>query len=48
MLSRRPSRVSQVIAPDISRDMAPDRIRRHPAYLDAVESIWQGLKQYVD
>jgi NitT/TauT family transport system ATP-binding protein len=48
LLSRRPSRVSQIIAPDIARDMAPDRIRRHPAYLDAVESIWQGLKQYVD
>jgi NitT/TauT family transport system ATP-binding protein len=48
LLSRRPSRVSQIIAPDIPRDMAPDRIRRHSAYLDTVETIWQGLKRYLD
>jgi len=48
LLSRRPSRVSRIIAPDMPRDIAPDRIRRHPAYLDTVEEIWQGLKQYLD
>ena len=48
LLSRRPSRVSAIIEPDIPRDVAPDRIRRHPAYLDTVEEIWQGLKQYLD
>ncbi len=48
LLSRRPSRVSAIIEPDIPRDVSPDRIRRHPAYLDTVEEIWQGLKQYLD
>jgi NitT/TauT family transport system ATP-binding protein len=48
LLSRRPSRVSQIIEPDIPRDGDPEAIRRHPAYLDTVEAIWHGLKQYVD
>jgi NitT/TauT family transport system ATP-binding protein len=48
LLSRRPGRVTSVIAPAIPRDAAPDQIRRHPAYLDTVETIWQGLKQYLD
>jgi NitT/TauT family transport system ATP-binding protein len=48
LLSRRPSRVSSVIEPDIPRDQDPDKIRRSAAYLDAVETIWQGLKQYLD
>jgi len=48
LLSRRPSRVSQIIEPDIPRDGDPDRIRRNAAYLDTVEAIWQGLKQYVE
>jgi NitT/TauT family transport system ATP-binding protein len=48
LLSRRPSRVSRIIEPAIPRDGDPDAIRRHPAYLDAVEEIWSGLKQYVE
>ncbi len=48
LLSRRPSRVSEIIEPDIQRGDDPDAIRRHPAYLDTVESIWQGLKRYLD
>jgi NitT/TauT family transport system ATP-binding protein len=48
LLSRRPSRVSQIIEPDIPRDGDPERIRRHPSYLDTVETIWDGLKQYVE
>ncbi|MGQ0677811.1 MAG: ABC transporter ATP-binding protein [Rhodospirillales bacterium] len=48
LLSRRPSRVSSIVEPDIRRDVAPDAIRRHPAYLDTVEAIWRGLKQYLD
>jgi len=47
LMSRRPSRVSSVIEPDIPRDGDPEGIRRNPAYLDTVETIWQGLKQYV-
>ncbi|MBM3540067.1 MAG: ABC transporter ATP-binding protein, partial [Alphaproteobacteria bacterium] len=48
LLSRRPSRVMRIIEPDIPRDVSPDQIRRNTAYLDTVESIWQGLKQYLD
>jgi len=48
LLSPRPGRVAKVVAPDIPRDVAPDQIRRHPTYLDTVEAIWQGLKQYVE
>jgi NitT/TauT family transport system ATP-binding protein len=48
LLSRRPSRVSRIIEPDIPRDGDPERIRRHPSYLDTVETIWDGLKQYVE
>lgn len=48
LLSRRPSRVADIIAPDIPRDVDPDAIRRHSTYLDTVESIWQSLKKYLD
>lgn len=48
LLSRRPSRVSSIVEPKIDRGTDPDKIRRDPAYLDAVEGIWQGLKQYLD
>jgi NitT/TauT family transport system ATP-binding protein len=48
LLSRRPSRVSQIIEPDIPRGGDPERIRRHSTYLDTVETIWNGLKQYVE
>ncbi|MBL8697792.1 MAG: ABC transporter ATP-binding protein [Alphaproteobacteria bacterium] len=48
ILSRRPSRVSAIVEPRIPRGGDPELIRRHPAYLDAVESIWQGLKKYLD
>jgi NitT/TauT family transport system ATP-binding protein len=48
LLSRRPSRISAIIEPQISREGDPEKIRRHPAYLDAVENIWQTLKHYLD
>ena len=48
LLSRRPGRVSQVIAPHIDRSGSPDEIRRDRAYLNTVEEIWQGLRQFVD
>jgi NitT/TauT family transport system ATP-binding protein len=48
LLSPRPGRISQVIEPDISREGDPDAIRRHPVYLDTVDAIWQGLKQYLE
>jgi NitT/TauT family transport system ATP-binding protein len=47
LLSRRPGQVSQVIEPRIDRGGSPDDIRRDRAYLDTVEEIWQGLRQYV-
>jgi NitT/TauT family transport system ATP-binding protein len=48
LLSGRPGRVNQIVEPRIPRDGDPERIRRHPVYLDTVEAIWQGLKQYLD
>ena len=48
LLSRRPSRVAQIIDPRIDRTASPDAIRRDQGYLDTVEEIWQGLKHYVD
>jgi len=48
LLSPRPGRVSQIIEPEIDRSGDPDRIHRDQRYLDTVEEIWQGLKQYVE
>ena len=48
LLSRRPGRVSQVIEPQIDRGASPEDIRRDRHYLDTVEEIWRGLRQYVD
>jgi NitT/TauT family transport system ATP-binding protein len=48
LLSRRPSTVSEIVEPDIPRAGDPDQIRRNSAYIDTVESIWQGLKRYLD
>jgi NitT/TauT family transport system ATP-binding protein len=47
LLSPRPGRVSRILTPDIGRDKDPDAIRRDQRYLDAVDEIWQILKQYV-
>ncbi len=48
LLHRRPSRVHAIIEPNIVRDVDPEQIRRQAGYLDAVENIWQSLKQYLD
>ena len=48
LLSPRPGRVSQIIEPDIDRSGDPDKIHRDRHYLDTVQEIWQGLKQYVE
>jgi NitT/TauT family transport system ATP-binding protein len=48
LLSPRPGRISAIIEPDLPRTLSPDQIRREPIYLDTVESIWQGLRQYVE
>lgn len=48
LLSRRPGEVQRVIEPKISRDTTPDEMRRDPVYLDTVEEIWQGLRNYTD
>ena len=48
LLLPRPSRVSEIIKPDIDRTISPDAIRRDPVYLDIVERIWQGLRTYVE
>jgi NitT/TauT family transport system ATP-binding protein len=48
LLSKRPSRVSAIVTSFFNRSAAPEKIRRNPHYLDTVESIWQGLKRYLD
>jgi NitT/TauT family transport system ATP-binding protein len=48
LLSKRPSRVSEIITPAIDRSGDPEQIRRSQAYLDTVETIWQGLKRYLE
>ncbi|MGH6815850.1 MAG: ABC transporter ATP-binding protein [Hyphomicrobiaceae bacterium] len=48
LLSPRPGRVAQIIDVAVPRSADADAIRRHPVYLDTVESIWRGLKLYVE
>lgn len=48
LLSPRPGRISRVVEPDLDRSGNPDEIRRDRRYLDAVEEIWHGLRQYVE
>jgi NitT/TauT family transport system ATP-binding protein len=47
LLSQRPGIVSKTIRPKIEHSKTPDEIRRDKNYLDAVDEIWQILKQYV-
>lgn len=48
LLSPRPGSVSRIARPNIERaGRNPDEIRRDKNYLDAVDEIWQILKQYV-
>jgi NitT/TauT family transport system ATP-binding protein len=47
LLSRRPGRVSRIIEPRIDRSGTAEEIRRDKRYLDTVEEIWQGLRQYI-
>jgi NitT/TauT family transport system ATP-binding protein len=48
LLSPRPGRISQIIEPEIDRTGDPERIHRDKHYLDTVDEIWRGLKQYVE
>ncbi|MEP4031040.1 ABC transporter ATP-binding protein [Roseibium polysiphoniae] len=48
LLLARPSRVSEIIKPDIDRSISPDALRRDPVYLDTVERIWSSLRSYVE
>ncbi|MDX3924457.1 MAG: ABC transporter ATP-binding protein [Shinella sp.] len=48
LLSPRPGRISRIIDPMTDRTASPDEIRRDPRYLDVVEEIWQGLRQYAE
>ncbi|MCJ8340533.1 MAG: ABC transporter ATP-binding protein [Pseudomonadales bacterium] len=48
LLLPRPSRVSEIIRPDICRELGPDAMRRDSAYLDTVEQIWSSLRSYVE
>ena len=48
LLSPRPGTVYRIIHPNVDRgSKSPDEIRRDKNYLDAVDEIWQVLKQYL-
>jgi NitT/TauT family transport system ATP-binding protein len=48
ILTRGPSRVSNVIRPGVDRSGGSDSIRRSQAYLDWVEKIWHDLQGYLE
>jgi NitT/TauT family transport system ATP-binding protein len=48
IMTRGPGRVSKVVRPRIERTGSADEIRRSPAYLDCVESIWRELRGYLE
>ena len=48
LLSPRPGRLSDIIEPDIPRNVDPDRLRRDSGYLDTVEMIWSSIRKYVE
>jgi NitT/TauT family transport system ATP-binding protein len=48
VLTRNPGRLSRVVRPDIDRSGNFDDLRRTPAYLDAVDEIWNELKGYLE
>ena len=48
ILTRGPSRVSNVVRPGVDRSGGSESIRRSPAYLDWVERIWHELQGYLE
>ncbi|QIE43496.1 ABC transporter ATP-binding protein (plasmid) [Rhodobacteraceae bacterium SC52] len=48
LLLPRPSRVHEMIRPQIDRSKGVDNIRREPEYLDIVDQIWASLRAYVE
>jgi NitT/TauT family transport system ATP-binding protein len=48
ILSRGPSRVTNVVRPGVDRSGGSDSIRRSQAYLDWVEQIWHDLQGYLE
>ena len=48
ILLPRPSRVSEIVRPQLLRNRDVDSIRRDPEYLDLVDRIWASLRSYVE
>jgi NitT/TauT family transport system ATP-binding protein len=48
LLSPRPGRIAKIVTTDIDRSLTHDEIRRNQHYLDMVDEIWAGLKQYLE
>lgn len=48
ILTRGPSRVSNVVRPGVDHSSDSDTVRRSPAYLDWVERIWAELRDYLE
>lgn len=47
ILTRHPGKVVKVVKTDFSNSADPEGIRRDPRYLEMVDEIWLGLKQYL-
>ena len=48
ILTRGPSRVSNVVRPGVDHSGGSEAVRRSPAYLDWVERIWVELRDYLE
>jgi NitT/TauT family transport system ATP-binding protein len=47
LLSRHPGEVMRIVDTELDRSAGPEEIRRDPRYIDLVDDIWAGLKQYL-
>lgn len=48
LLTRHPGEVMRIVDTELDRGAGPEEIRRDPRYIDLVDEIWAGLKQYLN
>jgi NitT/TauT family transport system ATP-binding protein len=48
LLSRHPGEVMRIVDTELDHGAGPEEIRRDPRYIDLVDEIWAGLKQYLN
>jgi NitT/TauT family transport system ATP-binding protein len=47
LLSRHPGQVLRIVDTELDRTAGPEEIRRNRRYIDLVDEIWAGLKQFL-